>query len=285
MSGMSTRPPLPWTISTSPASPPTVALGRGWLVGVALSDSTSAVAGSGAGQQSIDFVDECFKRWRTAVARTLEFDGQFGQDAAGVAAQHDDAVGQQDRFFDVVGDQADGPGGEFFAGPQGHQLVAQVFGGEDVEGGEGFVHQQQIGLEHQRPGEPDALAHPAGQFFGVGGFETVEADQIDGLHRTLTPFGWRDFACCQPEFNILLHGQPGHQGEVLEHHRGARVGGVEFGAVVARHAAGGGDQSGDDAQQRRFAASGATEQRDDLARTDVEVDVVENHQRRRRRAW
>jgi hypothetical protein len=52
--------------------------------------------GSGAGQQFIEFVDECFKRWRTAVAGTLEVDAQFGQDVARIAAQHDDAVGQQD---------------------------------------------------------------------------------------------------------------------------------------------------------------------------------------------
>ena len=68
--------------------------------------------------------------------------GDLGLDAAGVGAEHDDAVGEQDGFFDVVGDDQHGLGGEVAAGPQLEQLAAQVLGGEDVERAERLVHEQ-----------------------------------------------------------------------------------------------------------------------------------------------
>ena len=46
-----------------------------------------------------------------------------------------------------------------------------------------------LGCDDQRAGEADALAHAARQFARIGGFETVEADQIDGRQRALADLG------------------------------------------------------------------------------------------------
>ena len=109
----------------------------------------------------------------------VEADGNLGADVAGVGAQHDHPVGEQHRLLDVVGDDADGLGREIGRSPQLQQLGAQVLGGEHVERGERFVHQQHVRFEHQRAGEADSLAHAARELLGIGGLEAVEADEVD----------------------------------------------------------------------------------------------------------
>ena len=71
------------------------------------------------------------------------------------------------------------------------ELGAQVLGGEDVERGERFVHEQGVGFDDERAGEADALAHPAGELLGVGGLEAVEADEVDGALGAVASFGAR----------------------------------------------------------------------------------------------
>jgi hypothetical protein len=80
---------------------------------------------------------------------------------AGVAPQHDDAVGQQDRLFNVVGDQEDGLGGHGLVGPQLEQFAAQVLGGQHVERGERLVHEEHLRLDDQGAGKADPLLHAA----------------------------------------------------------------------------------------------------------------------------
>jgi hypothetical protein len=45
-------------------------------------------------------------------------DFEVGANDAGVAAEDDDAVGEQDGLFDVVGDEEDGFGGDGFFLPE-----------------------------------------------------------------------------------------------------------------------------------------------------------------------
>jgi hypothetical protein len=108
---------------------------------------------------------------------------------AGIAAQHDDAVGQQDGFFNVVGDEEDGLGGHGLVGPQLQQFAAQVLGREHVERGEGLVHEEHFRLDDQGAGKADALLHAAGQLFGVGGLKAVQADRVEHLHAAFAALG------------------------------------------------------------------------------------------------
>ena len=62
---------------------------------------------------------------------------------------------------------------------------AQVLGGQDVEGGEGLVHEEHFGLDDQGAGESHALLHSAGEFFGISAFEAVQPDRFEDLQ---TPF-------------------------------------------------------------------------------------------------
>ena len=51
--------------------------------------------------------------------------------------------------------------------PEPQQLEVEPLAGQRVERAERLVEQQHLGLERERPGERDALAHPARQLATV----------------------------------------------------------------------------------------------------------------------
>ena len=233
-----------------------------------------------AGHDAVDLVDQCFAERRAPVPRPRQVDGELGADPSRVGRQDEDAVGEQDGFFDVVGDDEHRACGEVVARPEGEELGAEVLGGEDVERGERFVHEQRVGFDDERACEADALAHAAGELFGVGGFETVEADEVDGAFGAVAALGGRDVAGFETELDVLADGEPRQQREGLEHHRDAGVRGDDGcvlvdGATTCRR-----DETGEATQQGGLAGAGLAEEGDDLAVVELEVDVVEHRERR-----
>ena len=122
------------------------------------------------------------------VARLLEVDGDLANDAAGIGREQQDAVAHQHRFLDIVGDQNDALDRQLAVAPQFEEIGAQSFRRQHVERRERLVHQQNVRMNDERAGEADALAHAAGQFARIGGFVTVEADEIDRGERPLADF-------------------------------------------------------------------------------------------------
>ena len=158
------------------------------------------------------------------------------------------------------------------------QVGAQRLGGQHVERRERLVHQQQVGMHHQRPRKADALAHAAGQFLGIGVLEAVETDQIDRRQRARAALDAVDAERLQSEFDVLQNRQPGKQRKRLEHHGDAVRRSRDGLAAAFGVARGCRDQAGDDAQQRRLARAGAAEQADDLAGMQRQIDVFEHQQ-------
>ena len=78
----------------------------------------------------------------------------------------------------------------------------------------------------------------------------------------------------QAEADISLHAHPGKQAALLEHHRvldrPARGLDLDGAAGLFR-------QPREDPQQRRLPAARRTDDTDELARRDVQIDVVERH--------
>ena len=64
-------------------------------------------------------------------------------------------------------------------GPDALQLEVEPLAGHLVERAERLVEQQDLGLDDQRPGDGDPLAHAARQLRGPGVLEALEADQLD----------------------------------------------------------------------------------------------------------
>src|SRR4051812_13883570 len=94
-------------------------------------------------------------------AGVREFDGDFLADAAGVGVEDDHAVGEADGFADGVGDEEDRLVG---FEPELLELEVEEGAGLGVEGGEGFVHEEDGGVKDEGAGDGDALAHAAGEF-------------------------------------------------------------------------------------------------------------------------
>ena len=74
------------------------------------------------------------------------------------AFEHDEPVSQHERFERVVGDQQAGPRE---VGQVPLELGLHVEAGSGVQGGQGFVQQQQRWLPGQRAGQCHPLSLPA----------------------------------------------------------------------------------------------------------------------------
>ena len=190
---------------------------------------------------------------------------------AGIAPQHDDAVGQQDGFLNVVGDEEDGLGGHGLVGPQLQQLAAQVLGGEHVEGGERLVHEEHFRLDDQGAGKADALLHAAGEFLGIGGLKAVQAHRIQHLHAALAALVRADAAGLQRGFDVFKHREPGKEGKALEDDGDVDLG-VGDGLLVPVDLAGRGrGEPGEHAQHGGLAGAGGAEQGENLSGQDAQV--------------
>jgi hypothetical protein len=201
-----------------------------------------------------------------------QFDGKIGAHPGRISCQHDDAIRQQHRFFDIVGDDENGAGRHLLAEPELEQFIAQVFGREHVERGKRLIHEQDFGLHHQGARKADALFHAAGKFFRVGAFEAIEADGIENAQGAFVALHGGHSASFERGFNVVEHGQPGKQGKTLEDDGHARVLRRERLSMPQNLARRRLAESGQNPQQRGLAAAGGAEQGDNFPRLYVEID-------------
>ncbi len=111
--------------------------------------------------------------------------GDLGHDPTGPRRHHDDAVGDEDRLGDAVGDHHDGRGRAL---AELEQLEVESFAGQRVERAERLVEEQDLGFEGERAGERHALAHPAGHLPGVGEQRRgVDADELGEVEQARVP--------------------------------------------------------------------------------------------------
>ncbi len=166
--------------------------------------------------------------------RTVDIPGEGGDivtagvhdDFLGRAFAHHLAVGHDRNpgaelqgFLEVMGDEQDG----FLQGAlQAQQLVLHLRANQRVEGAEGFVHDQHIGVGGQCPGQADPLAHATGELMGMMIGPFGQADDGQHFFGALTPFGRGDSAQLETELGVLDHGFVRQQREVLEDHGDAR---------------------------------------------------------------
>ncbi len=94
------------------------------------------------------------------------------------AIHHRDLVGQRQRLGLVVGDIDEGDAG---AALQLLELDAHALAQLGVEIGQRLVEQQDVGLDHQRARQRDALLLAAGQFVRIAALEPGQVDQRQRL--------------------------------------------------------------------------------------------------------
>lgn len=90
----------------------------------------------------------------------------------------DDAAAERHRLVEVVGDEHDGLAE---LGLQLAQLRLHVAADQRIEGAERLVHQQDLGIRRQRPGEARPLLHAAGKLVRILVLPPAQPDEGDRL--------------------------------------------------------------------------------------------------------
>ena len=164
---------------------------------------------------------------------------------------------------------------------EGLQLDLEPLAELGVQGAERLVEQQHGRVQDQRARQRDALLLPARELAGPALLEPGQSHQLQSggdpvfrllLGRALVP---------QAEGDVLLHGQVGEEGVVLEHGvdvalvrwRLRHVDAVEQDLALGRFL-----EAGDHAQRRRLATARRAQQREELAWGDVQVDACDGHE-------
>ena len=227
-------------------------------------------------RQRARFADEAVDEGR--VRRVVDLVG--GADLLDAAlAHHHDPVGEFQRLFLVVGDEDGGVAGRVV---DLAQPAAQLAPHLRVERAEGLVEQQHPRLDGKRAGERHALPLAARKLVRIALFQPGKLDEVEQFRGAPA-----DFACggprrarphLQAKADIVGDRHVAEQRVVLEDEADiALLHALLRRVVVAEEdgALGRPLQPGDQPQQRRLAGAGRPEQRDQLARADVERHIAQ----------
>ena len=164
--------------------------------------------------------------------------------------------------------------------------AAQILPDLCIERPEGFIEQQHLRLDRQRPGECHALPLAAGQLRRIAIAQVIELHErqqfLDaganlGVGRPL-----RARAYAQTEGDVFLDGHVAEERVMLEDEADAAIPRVTPRGIVTVEQHRPGIRSlepGNDAQQRRLARTGRAQQRQQLTLIDGEADAIERDER------
>src|SRR6476469_4229019 len=171
-------------------------------------------------------------------------------------------------------DEHDGRAARF---PDVQQFDVQPFARHLVERAERLVHEEESRVERQGSRDRDPLLHPAGELPGVVALEASELDELEHLlDLGRTPFP-APAGKLERQGDVLGNGAPVVENGVLEDDAVVTIdprltGGL---AVYERRSRGRLDQVADDSQERRLAAARRSDQGDELALFDLQVDRLQ----------
>jgi len=194
-----------------------------------------------------------------------------GEDAT--LGDDDDAVADLFDDFEDVGDVEDG----FALGGEQFKKVFEEAGGDDIEAGEWFIKDEQLGIVKQGGGDEDALTHS----LGVGrdgrvlpGFEIQEAQKAGGFG---LDEGFAQAAETADELEIFEAGEIGVEvrlfGDIAENAAEGDHVAMDVMALEEHAAIVGAEHAGDDFDGGGFAGAVGTEEADDFAGGEGEADV------------
>jgi hypothetical protein len=177
-----------------------------------------------------------------------------------------------------VGDEDDRRAGPL---PDPEQLDVHPLARHLVERPERLVHQEELGLDHERPGDRGALLHAARELPWVVAGEVAELDEVEHLARaplTLARGHAEDF---QRQLHVRLDRSPVEQHRGLEDHPVVAVDpcplcrlAVHLDAPARRLR-----EVADQPQEGALSAAGRADEADELAGADGEIDVFEGDRR------
>ena len=167
----------------------------------------------------------------------------------------------------------------------GADFLAQRHAHLGVERRQRLVEQQQLRLRRQRAGQRHALLLAAGKLVGIAVAELRQLDELQHLGDALVGLRLWHAGDLEAEGDVLRDRQVGEQRIGLEHHADIALVGLQPGDVLAAdddRAGGRLLEAGDHAQHRRLAAARRSEEGDELAGADIEVEILHDRGRCRR---
>jgi hypothetical protein len=226
-----------------------------------------------AGGLAVDEVGVADERGHPRRGRPgVQLGGPVGLDDAALR-HHRHVVAEHERLVLVVGHEH---AGDAEVGEEGVDLAPHLHPQRRVEVRERLVEQEHAGAGSERPGQRHALLLAAGQRRRQPVAEAGEPDEGEGLVDAAAAVG---IALRDAVADVPLDGHVREQRPVLEHHpdvAALRRHGRDVAPADDDRAGVGPLEPGEDPQQRRLAAARRSEQGDDRAGLDREVDVVED---------
>ena len=202
--------------------------------------------------------------------------GICAQIRPGFDDEHQNSIAQLHGFFDVVRHQQHRPQWQLVADPQIEEVGAQRLGRENVERGEGLIHEKRDRIRDDRTGKPHPLAHAAGQLAWIGRLKAVETDEVDCGRGAMTRLGAPQPKRVQACLDVPLDAEPGVKSEALEYNADSGRRPAQRRAAIEHFTGGGLDEAGGDAQQRRFSGARASQEAQDLPFAQGGVDLGEH---------
>src|SRR5271170_6049549 len=195
------------------------------------------------------------------------------------AEQHAHVVRHRAGDVDVVRHDQDGA---VNLGVDVDEQLAQVGGADRVQTRVGLVTQDDLRVEHQRPGQTGALAHTTGDLTGELLLIPAETHHLQLLHDDVTDLAFLLLGVLtQREGGVVVEVHRPEQGAVLEHHAEQRADVVELfgralgdvGAVDDDRTALRAQQADQTLQEDGLAGTRRAQQNADLALRDLQSDV------------
>ena len=165
---------------------------------------------------------------------------------------------------------------------QAEELVLQPSARDRVEGAEGLVHEQHLGVTGERPRDPDALALTARELSGIAlaVLRRVESHQVEELVDALTDPLLRPAEQVRHDGRVPGHRHVREEADLLDHVADVaaklrRVERPHAGVVEQDVALVDVDEPVHHLHRGRLAAAGRPDEDADLTRLDAERQVVE----------
>src|SRR5215510_4349545 len=209
---------------------------------------------------------------RDVRARPRQRDGEQRLDASRARRHHHHSIGQQQRFLDRVSHEENGLAG---GRPDLGEFVLHEPPRLGVQRAERFVHQENLRIVRESPGDGDPLLHPAGELFGKRLPERLEAYQVQvpvGDPRALVA---RHSGHLQSELDVLTDPEPRKERVLLKDDATISSRACDVRSVEAHAALGGPDEASHDVQERGLATAAGTQQAHELAVVDAKVEALE----------
>jgi hypothetical protein len=199
-------------------------------------------------------------------ARPRQIDLDRLENARGRTVKHENAIGEESRLQGAVGyEQSSGRLGL----PQLLQQESQAPRGQFVQGAERLIEQHDRGLDRESAGQGDALPLPARERQGIS--MGVIGEPHGGQH--LAAAALIRTSRIDRDTDVISRREPIEEARLLKYHADARLAlPVDPHRAAIRRV-----ESGREMEQRRLADAGTPDQRDQLARRQLEREILKHH--------